>query len=170
MIRLEVICRTKMNFKWKNISIPWTSCNNNDIYTIYSPPPIDFGSQLGIASFACIANCQILRGRVRQLGFSAMLHDYFYNFLRLMHFILRWVSQNCIAFCTHTPIGPYMTFICDIKTQFAHFSAKIKKNRGFSKLPPLNNNVRVFGIKKGILWTGSTPKQMPYTHFINWYK
>ena len=44
------------------------------------------------------------------------------------------------------PIGPYMTFICNIKTQFAHFSAKIKKNRVLSQFPPLNNNERVFGI------------------------
>ena len=101
-----------------------------------------------------------------------MLHDYFYNFFLLMHFILRWVSHFCIAFCTHTPIWPYMTFICNIKTQFVHFSAKIKKKNRvfFSKLPPLNNNVRVFGVKKGILWTGATPKQIPYTHFISWHK
>ena len=63
-----------------------------------------------------------------------MLHDYFYNVFLLMHFILRWVSQNCIAFCTHTNIGPYMTFICNIKTQFAHLSAKIKKNRVFFQI------------------------------------
>ena len=54
MIRLEVICRTKMYFKWKNISIPWTSCNNIVICTIYFPPPHWFWKSVRYIGLICV--------------------------------------------------------------------------------------------------------------------